>query len=119
MDAVKFLQEKNRMCETYDTCEGCPLWHVNDACTPIAKYNPKVFVEAVKKWSEENPPKTLLDLFKEQHPNAPLDEDGTPNICPHQLGYTTEEQDDLVCQGVCQGTFTNCVPCWGRPAKEN
>lgn len=24
MDAVKFLEETRRMCNTYDVCEGCP-----------------------------------------------------------------------------------------------
>lgn len=114
MDAVKFLQEKNRMCNTYELChQGCPLWSSDDTCLSVSKNNPEVFVEAVKKWSEENPPKTLLDLFKEQHPNAPLDEDGTPKVCPHQLGYTSDEEDDSMCKP------NNCVPCWNRPAKEN
>lgn len=116
MDAVKFLQEKNRMCETYGTCEGCPLWYVDDTCTPIAKYNPKVFVEAVKKWSEENPPRTLLDLFKEQHPNAPLGRKGTPFTCPYFLGYTSKKDDMSICED--SSYSDKCVVCWNRPAKE-
>lgn len=119
MDAVKFLQEKRRMCKQYDLCEKCGIGKAKDNlpmdCMEYTESFPEVAVKIVEKWSEENPPKTLLDLFKEQHPNAPLDEDGSPRVCPYQLGYTSEEEDDSVCSVL----FEKCVPCWNRPAKEN
>lgn len=49
MDAIDFLKEAHRMCESYDDCEGCPgvaAYLVND--TDWHK-NPEIVVDAVEK----------------------------------------------------------------------
>ena len=57
MDAVKFLAEYNRMCNTYNDCVGCPMHdkpfcHLHDMTTNSELKN---LVVAVERWSCEHP----------------------------------------------------------------
>lgn len=57
MDAVKFLEEYNRMCNTYNDCAGCPM-DDKPFCYPsdiITNDESKELVNAVEKWSCEHP----------------------------------------------------------------
>ena len=61
MDAVKFIEEKSRMCETFTDCYGCPVKY---SCNPDAE-EAKETVAAVEKWSKEHPrKKTNGDMIK-------------------------------------------------------
>lgn len=56
MDAVKFLEEYNRMCNTYNDCVGCPMQlkpfcHPHDMTTNSELKN---LVIAVERWSCEH-----------------------------------------------------------------
>lgn len=56
MDAVKFLEEYNRMCNAYDDCVGCPM-HDKPFCHPhdmTTNNELKNLVIAVEKWSCEH-----------------------------------------------------------------
>ena len=56
MDAVKFLEEYNRMCNTYNDCVGCPMKE-KPFCYPndiITNDERKELVDAVEKWSCEH-----------------------------------------------------------------
>ena len=48
--------------------------------------------------------KTMLEDFFEKYPKATLEADGTPIICPHNLGYEKFNECDT----------GNCVECWNR-----
>ena len=48
--------------------------------------------------------KTMLEDFLEKYPKATLEADGTPIICPHNLGYEKFNECDT----------GNCVECWNR-----
>lgn len=57
MDAVKFLEEYNRMCNTYNDCVGCPM-HDKPFCHPhdmTTNDERKELVDTVAKWSKEHP----------------------------------------------------------------
>lgn len=54
--------------------------------------------------------KAMLDDFKRKYPNAPLGENGTPGICPHDLGFA--EIDCNNCGG------HTCKDCWNRPTQK-
>lgn len=57
MDAVKFLAEYNRMCNTYNNCVGCPM-HDKPFCHPhdiTTNDERKELVDVVEKWSKEHP----------------------------------------------------------------
>ena len=47
---------------------------------------------------------TLLEKFKRDHPNAPLKENGMPEICPRTLGYLTNVR--------CSDHDYRCTGCW-------
>lgn len=55
MNATKFIEELNRMCESYKDCKGCPLEiyeciissiRPDDVCDKI--------INVVEQWSKEN-----------------------------------------------------------------
>ncbi len=55
MDAVKFLKERDRMCENH-SCKECPIGKITmmGDCSYDRKEAEKI-VEVVKNWSRENP----------------------------------------------------------------
>lgn len=67
MDAVKFIEERNRMCGT--TSE---VWGVDAA----------QIVKNTEDWSAAHPRKTRQSVFLEQYPEAPLADDGVLDVCP-------------------------------------
>lgn len=44
---------------------------------------------------------TLLEKFKMDHPDAPLNSTGLPELCPYDLGYVKHQRCD-----------NNCDTCW-------
>ena len=98
MDAVKFLQERNRM-------------FMSGAATPSIgledDYDPVIAVKVVEKWSAEHPHKTRLDVFLEQWPNAEVFVDGVLDFCPLELDecYPCQSTDiEMRCQS-CRRKF--------------
>lgn len=61
---------------------------------------------------ERNPPKkipTMLEVFYERNPNAPLDNDGeTPRTCPQDMDTTWADGHEY-------DECPNCKACWNRP----
>lgn len=106
MEALKYLKEKERMCEKIGDCNKCLLLDSQMGnCIIREKYHPEKAVEIVEKWSVENPQKTILQDFLEKYPNALLNEDGTPESCCKNLGFPPI--------GYC--FETPCKDCWNRP----
>lgn len=95
MDALKFLEEKNRMMRT-DTKSYQDLKLIPSNSGLV------VYVE---EWSKKHPQKTRLDDFKEKYPLAKVkDENGKYNFCCSDLGY---------CQ--CKYLGDGCSQCWNEP----
>ena len=89
MDAVKFIQERNRMCATYTpkNCEGCPADNYGGdgiACIMIDKIDADRFVPIVEKWSATHPRKTWQSEFLRQWPDANV-MGGYLQICPRDV----------------------------------
>ena len=86
MDALEFLRERRRMCNSYRNCEGCPLEDgkcvVSDAA-PDEHY--KRIVAAVEQWSKEHPRKTRQSVFLKQYPNVRLNTNGIIDISPCRM----------------------------------
>lgn len=61
MDAVKFLQERNRM---YERGAATPSIGLED------DYDPVIAVKVVEEWSAAHPRKTRQDVFLGQYPEA-------------------------------------------------
>lgn len=88
MDAVKFLEEAKRMCESYEECEACPANADGfDDCRidNMDDIDAENAVNIVEKWSKEHPVKTRQDVFLEQYPRADLLNNGVITICPKAI----------------------------------
>lgn len=94
MDALKFFEEKERMCKFYKNkanesweskCIKCPLSSVNNKtgewCIAFVNNNYKEALGIVEKWSEEHS-QTRQSEFLKLFPRAPLGENAVLRICP-------------------------------------
>lgn len=95
MDAVKFLQERNRM---YESGAATPSIGLED------DYNPANAVKIVEEWAAAHPHKTRQSVFLKQYPNAVLDKDGVLRICPSFVGGDVPEKHRCIC-------LTDCNAC--------
>lgn len=99
MDAVKFIEEWNRMLKVEGKAPCIEF------CTTRT---PEETVFSVEKWSSEHPRKTRQSVFLEQWPEAELDEHGCLMLCP--LTVSAEHRNrhgdctTLVCSG-CRRKF--------------
>lgn len=103
MDAIKFLKERVRMCNSFDGCDNCPL---QNECLDTEI---EAMVNAVEQWSKSHPQKTMMQDFFEKFPDAPKHEDDTPQFpCPSHLGYGNLKEME------CEFFQGNCSKCWNR-----
>jgi len=90
MDAVKFIEERKRMCQSYGNCKGCPAFNACDdeyycAVSIASTLDAKKQVAMVEKWSKKHPKKqkkTRQDVFMEQWPGVEVDKSGCLMLCP-------------------------------------
>lgn len=107
MDAVKFIEERNRMCKSFgDRCTGCPASDACGCCAVDQAVDQASTLDAtdqvaiVEKWSAEHPRKTRQSEFLNLFPDADLST-GTVNVCPNSL-YA----------GKCDcARYKNCLSC--------
>lgn len=78
MDAVKFLEERARMCG--HGCKNCPAYG-DDCNIDSSGCDYESLVKAVEAWAAEHPRKTRQSEFLKQCPNASVSEDGVL-FCP-------------------------------------
>ena len=85
MDAVKFIEERNRMCDYYrydnefSGCAECPAFQMT--CVSVRSVTAE-YITAVEQWSKEHPRKTRQSVLLEQYPEADLDTHGLVQLCP-------------------------------------
>lgn len=91
MDAVKFIEERNRMCGTMSE-----VWGVDAA----------QIVKNTEEWSAAHPRKTRQSVFLEQWPEAELDTNGAVAICP-----TILSSDYRSANKRCKHPGTACSDC--------
>lgn len=101
MDALEFLRERQRMCDTQlnsgESCKGCSLDEIidrGDVCSVWCFRNPEKAIEVVEQWSEEHPSKTRQSVFLEQWPNAELDCEGDIAIEPCTIDMTMYSKEN-------------------------
>ena len=86
MDAVKFIEERNRMCKAHAGCAACAVREIAcDKLGDVAGTDVVGIVNAVEKWSAAHPRKTRQSVFLEQYPNCMIDNDGVVGICPRNV----------------------------------
>ena len=117
MDAVKFLEEYNRMCNTYNDCIGCPM-HDKPFCHPhdmTTNDERKELVDAVEKWSREHPIMTseMSDNISRAMAIDAIDRAVTKEAAKWSLQELPSAQPPvLTCDG-CKhvGTYDTDFPC--------
>ena len=94
MDAVKFIEERNRMCGTMSE-----VWGVDAA----------QLVKNTEEWAAAHPRKTRQSVFLEQWPNASLDRHGVSVLCPKQLNceFSCIDENDTETPKRCK----DCTAC--------
>lgn len=94
MDAVKFIEERRRMCKA--TRRYSPIM--------LEGISPKDIVKEVEDWSAAHPRKTRQDVFLEQWPNAKIIPDtNTLDVYPCVIEPTMQNTGRCVNQ--------SCVDC--------
>lgn len=107
MDALEFVRERNRMCKSFGVeCKNCPA-NKDSRCIDINL--DEEIVPIVEKWSKENPRKTRLDVFLEQHPEEKLNVREVLDLCPitsatYEYGSGHCKNPDKSC-GLCRREF--------------
>ncbi len=99
MDAVEFLKQRTRMCEYYrkaGDCVTCPAENLYFCLgtKKIGGNNATLLVEKVEKWAKEHPVKTRQSEFLKMFPNARIESDGMPSICPIVVDKRCHNKDD-------------------------
>lgn len=111
MDAVKFIEERDRMCKAYYDAEKgycadeCPAHDIQ--CTDLDDLTAEAeeLVKATEEWSAAHPRKTRQDVFLEQWPKAYV-KYGMPTIRPCDL-YAKYRKAN----GDCARHGINCAQC--------
>lgn len=105
MDAIKFLEEKNRMTKNcIISCDDCPLSIANNGtdngtgsgCVDLECHDPEKYVGIVEEWSRSHPRKTRQSEFLKVCPKAPLDSEGIIRLSPCAVGEHSRD-DHLFC----------------------
>lgn len=102
MDAVKFLQERKRMCAERPCC-ACPVYATGQGCAEDD--NPELEVATVEEWAAAHPRRTRQSVFLEQWPNAQLDCCGIVKICPSDIDTTIHQNCSADKCGSCRREF--------------
>ena len=97
MDAVKFLQERNRMYKSGAATPGIGL---------EGDYDPVSAVKVVEEWSAAHPRKTRQSVFLKQWPEAILDDFGVVKLCPINISASHRDSD-----GFCKYQDCECEDC--------
>ena len=115
MDAVKFLQERARMCNSFSPdCEGCRVDEekpVMSECYQWMFENSERAVEIVEEWAAAHPRKTRQTTLLKQYPEAEIDSRGCAMLCPKRISADSRKR---------YGSCTNrlCADCrkefWGQ-----
>ena len=102
MDAVKFIEERNRMCKSFcDGCKGCPAFNAceDDLCCAVGQestLDATAQIAIVAEWSAAHPRKTRQSVFLEKWPEAEF-VNGCLMMCPKRVSAD------------CRNRYRNCT----------
>lgn len=105
MDVIEFVKIANRICGNMEGCSDCPFnncsnsFCIGDSFESISLAELEKAVSIAEQWAKEHPIKTRQIEFMKMFPNAQLEKDGRPVICPHAI------DEKWVCP------TTNCKSC--------
>lgn len=109
MDAVKFIEERNRMCKSFDDgCQMCPACN-NDLCCAVGQestLNATDQIAIVEEWSAAHPRKTRQSVFMENYPDSLVNDSGVLRLCPRYISDAYRDDN-----GECKEPTIKCVDC--------
>lgn len=111
MDAVEFLKEKSRMCNTFNLCDGggyketCELYKEGLTCADYTNDYPEKAVEIVERWAKEHPRKTRQSELLKLFPRVEKAADGMVAFCPEDM------DSEFVCPIKNGGYRDQCIGC--------
>lgn len=97
MDAVKFIEERDRMYEIAREAPSLCYRHEKSA---------EEIVREVEEWSAAHPVKTRQSVFLEQYPEAKLDGGDCLELCPCAISAAHRDE-----YGRCAVVDTKCFVC--------
>ena len=111
MDAAKFIEERNRMCKSFNSleCKGCPAFNAYELSCAVGQESTMSAtdqIDIVEKWSTANPRKTRQSVFLEQYPETIIDAFGALQICPMVISAAHRDSD-----GECKDPAKMCIDC--------
>lgn len=113
MDAVKFVEERNRMCKSFGPkCKGCPASNANEdelwgcAVAQESTLDAAAQIAIVEEWTAAHPRKTRQSVFLEQYPETIIDAFGALQICPMVISAAHRDSD-----GECKDPAKMCIDC--------
>lgn len=98
MDAVKFVEERRRMCNVTGRSPDYSLYNMSTCAEDVVK--------EVEEWSAAHPRKTRQSVFLEQYPESLLDESGVLLLCPREISAAHRNS-----YGMCKDHGKSCVDC--------
>lgn len=114
MDAVKFIEEYRRLCQSFIQCSACPAYDegrckffgVIQGTQGIQGDEASKLVQLLEGWATSNTLKSRQDVFLEQYPETLCTENGVISICPATL-YSSQRYND----GNCKNSSRTCEVC--------
>ena len=86
MEALEFLKERKRMCNSYKGCCDCPLESSHCVISHVTSDEDyERIIAIVEQWSKEHQRKTRQSVFLEQWPNCQMGDDGVIGMCPRNV----------------------------------
>lgn len=107
MDALEFINERDRMCATSENCNACFANRNGCIFNYPANNTAKEQVKVLEEWSAAHPRKTRQSIFMEQYPNAKCF-NGIVLFCPKAIDTCFScpiDEDDNVDCCVCKHEF--------------
>ena len=115
MDAVKFLQERARMCNSFSPdCEGCRVDEEKPVMSECYRWmfeNPERAVKIVEGWSAAHPRKTRQSVFLAQYPEGEIDSSGCLMLCPKRISADCRNRYGNCTKRLCSDC---CKEFWGQ-----
>lgn len=109
MDAIEFIKERQRLCQTYVDCFKCPAYNSNTGgCNfnTASGYDATEQIRLLEEWSAAHPLRTRQSELLKQYPEAALDENGIISICPNGLSLAYRNSS-----GGCSKPDSTCIDC--------
>ena len=109
MDAIKFIKEANKMCNSFDFCNGCPAFDSLGPCKILCSnnnYSAEEKLSIVEEWAKKHSIKTRQSVFLEQYPEASIGIDGVLKVCPMLISAAYRDNN-----GLCADLDSECENC--------